>query len=356
MADELKLTLPERAPQKQGPPRLVIALLAACVLLAAATLAAVLLAPSGQRSADLPPSKLKDLALKLEQQDLKEGAVAAWIEYAGTPGLGAEEKAKVWYRIGTLEQAAGHDEPALDSYYRSEAHAAVKEIAPDIARRVQECLEHSGKYADLQHELRERTSPQAEPVRPGAVVVAEIGPRKVTLEELDRRIERMIDLQLEQFASGMPAEERAKQREALLKRFATPEARAAELRRFLMEEVLTRQAREDKLQEDPAVKDLMATVERQILASREMGKELGAKIHITDSDLKNYYEAHKAEFKEKKEGQAERQKSFEEARPEVYAALRRQKEQEVQQELFAALEKKYDVVVHNDALGNKGKK
>ena len=68
-------------------------------------------------------------------------------------------------------------------------------------------------------------------------------------------------------------------------------------------------------------------------------------------DLRNFYEAHKAEFKEKKDGGSERQKTFEEARPEVYASLRRQKEQEVQGELFTELGKKYDVVLHIDALG-----
>jgi hypothetical protein len=293
---------------------------------------------------------LKDLALKLEQQDLKEPALTAWRQYLESPSIGSQERAKVWYRMGVMEQEAGRDEAALDAYYRSEAHASLKDVAPEIARRVQECLEHAGKYSDLQHELRTRTSPNTEPQKSGSAVVAEIGPRKVTLEELDRRIEKMIDLQLEQFASALPAEERAKQREALLKRFATPEARSAELRRFLMEEVLTRKAREDKLAQDPAVKDLLAMAERQILAGKEMGRELSDKIHITDSDLKNYYEAHKAEYKEKREGQAEKQKTFDEARPEVYAALRRQKEQEVQESLLAALEKKYDVVIHNDAI------
>ena len=87
-----------------------------------------------------------------------------------------------------------------------------------------------------------------------------------------------------------------------------------------------------------------------------MGRELSDKIHITESDVKTYYEAHKADYTEKKEGQAQKQKTFEEARPEVYAALRRQKEQEVQEGLLSSLEKKYDVVIHNDALGTSGKK
>lgn len=350
MTDELKLTLPERAPKQHRPPILVVSLLIAVLIAAAANLAVSLAGRTAPAQGDLQQVKLRELALKLEQQDLKERAIATWKQVLECPSLGGTERAKIWYRIGTLSQDSGQDEAALDAYYRSEAHANVKEIAPEIARRVQECLEHLGKFADLQSELKERTSPQAEPQKPGAVIVAEIGPRKITLEELDRRIEKMIDLQLEQFASALPAEERAKQREALLKRFATPEARTSELRRFLMEEVLTRKAREDKLQQDPAVKELLAMTERAILAHKEMGRELADKIHITDSDLKNYYEAHKGDFKEKKEGKADTQKGFEEARPEVYAALRRQKEQEIQEAVLSSLEKKYDVVLHNDAL------
>jgi hypothetical protein len=355
MADELKLTLPEREPKKHGPPKMVLLLLVLTVLLGAANLAVLLGRRSPSPAGDLPASKLKEVALKLEQQDLREGALAAWRQYLQSPGLGGDERAKIWYRVGTLEQEAGRDEAALDAYYPSEAQASLKEIAPEIARRVRECLEPSGKFAALQHELRERTSPEPGPAKPGSAIVAEIGPRKVTLEELDRRIEKMIDLQLEQFGSALPADERAKQREALLKRFSTPEARDQQLRRFLMEEVLTRKAREDKLQQDPAVKDLLAMAERTILSHKEMGKELSDKVHITESDLKNYYEAHKADFKEKRQGEAEKQKSFEEARPEVYGALRRQKEQEVQEELFTALEKRYDVVIHNAALGKAGK-
>ena len=350
MSDELKLTLPDRPTKKSEPIRLVVALLLLVLVLVLAAVALIWRRGNAPETGGLSPAKMKEVALKLEQQDLKGQATAAWRDYMRSPGLSNTECAKVWYRIGTLEQDASNYEAALGAYYRSEAYASVADIAPEIARRVQECLERSGKFADLQHELRERTSAAASPVKAGDVIVAEIGPRKVTLEELDRRIEKMIDLQIEQFGSALPADERAKQREALLKRFATPEARTQELHRFIMEEVLTRKAREDKLAQDPSVQDLLAMAERQILASKEMGKELSDKIHITESDVKNYYEAHKADFKEKKEGQPEKQKTFDEARPEVYGALRRQKEQEVQQELCGALEQKYDVVIHNDAL------
>jgi hypothetical protein len=99
------------------------------------------------------------------------------------------------------------------------------------------------------------------------------------------------------------------------------------------------------------VRDLLDMTERQILAQQEMRKELSNRIHITELDLKTFYEAHRADYTEKKEGSADRQKTFEEARPEVYASLRRQKEQEVQGELFATLGQKYDVVLHGDALG-----
>ena len=352
MSDELNLTLPERkAPQVKKSHLNTILLCVAILLLAAVIVLNLTFFRGVGGSRGIPPEKLKDLAVKLEQQGIKSRALGIWREYLSLPGLSSEERAKVWYRVGVLEQEAGDDEAALEAFYRSEAEAALKDLAPEIAIKVQESLERSGKFASLHHELKDRTSTGVQDAgKGGGVIVAEIGPRKVTLEELDRRIEKMIDLQLDQFASAIPADERAKQREALLKRFSTPEARAQELRRFLMEEVLTRKAREDKLQSDPAVQDLLRVAERQILASKEMGRELSSKINITESDIKNFYEAHKSEYKEKKEKEPERQKSFEEARPEVYSALRRQKEMEIQEELLKSLEKKYDVVIHNDAL------
>jgi hypothetical protein len=351
MTDELNLTLPERRPAGSRLPKPVLALLLILAILAAANLAVSVRKRAVQSPQGLSPSKLKEVALKLEQRDLKGEAVSAWREVLASPGSNAEERAKIWFRVGSLEQEAGHDGAALAAYYRSEAEAFLKDMAPEISLRVQQCLEHSGQFADLQHELRERTNPQGAPPKAGDAVVAEIGPRKVTLEELDRRIERTIDLQLGQFATALPAEERAMQREALLKRFSTQAARESELQRFLTEEVLVRKAREDRLPQDPAVRDLLEMAERQILAQQEMRGELSSRIHITELDLKTFYEAHKADYKEKKEGAAERQKTFEEARPEVYASLRRQKEQEVQGEMFAALVRKYDVVLHREALG-----
>lgn len=178
MSDELKRTLPDRQRIRERPSKAIVALLILVATLAAANLFVALKKGAGPSSGELASSKLKEVALKLEQRDVKDEALLAWREVATSRELNAEDRAKVWYRIGSLEQEAGRDGAALDAYYRSEAQAALKDIAPDIAVRVQQCLEHSGKFADLQHELRERTAPLASAPKASDVVVAEIGPRK----------------------------------------------------------------------------------------------------------------------------------------------------------------------------------
>ena len=305
MNDELDFELPARngkAASRQSPLMVVLALLLA---LAVGANVALVLRPPGitprLSRAALSEDAQQQLALRLEKQGLYMASAEAWKEYLAIADPDQKDAAAIWYRIGKLYQDNTAYEKALESYYRSESVDTVDSIAPDMAIRVQECLEAMGKYAALRHELSERVDISNDADQSGAdeqndQVVAEIGPQKISAADLDRRIEMSIDAQLSQFASSLPEEKRNQQKEAMLKQLSTASNRMMFLNQFLGEEMLYRHARDNKLTDDRRVRDLLNDQERSLLANLMLEKEFTDQIHITSGDLTTYYEAHKAEY------------------------------------------------------------
>ena len=136
------------------------------------------------------------LAQRLERQGLAEQAARAWEQYLAQTPMDAEKAAKLWYRVGTIQQDARHYDEALASYYRSESLAKVPVLETEITRRSQECLEALGNYSGLRRNLEERTSVDAAAEQPGDDVLVEIGTWRLTRAEVDRRLEQMLDQQL----------------------------------------------------------------------------------------------------------------------------------------------------------------
>jgi len=450
MSNELNLTLPERKRPASAVTKWIVVLLLCVLAVGVANIAVTILGRNGKApvpaNGTLSKTAQQDLALKLEKQGLEVQAAAAWQEYLDIPGLGDAERAKVWYRIGKIYQEMGDPAQALDSFYRSESFRKDDEIASEIGRRTEECLEQLGKYAALRYELAERVSADDSGATAGEKVVAEIGAQKITQADLDRRIETEVDRQLEQFAAFMPDEQRNAQKERMLKQLTSAEGRMHMLNQLVAEEILYRRARESKLTDDAAVRDLLQDMERKLLAQKVVEQELGSKINITPSDVDTYYQAHQAEYVQPerahishilvetedevskvlerlnageafdtlaqelsqdtatkeaggavevwitkdapiaalpgakdaadlifsteagtviqqpiasdkgfhvvlvREREAERQRSIEEVRQQVYQALRSQKEGEVQEKLLNELRDTYDVVIHQSAL------
>jgi len=299
MSDKLNLTLPEREKKPSGPPAGMLVLLFLVLIVGILNVVVTLSRGGGSTAptaSGLRPEAQKDLAMKLERQELSGPAAAAWQEYLAAAQPNTEERAKIWYRIGKLRQGAGEHEKALESYYRSESFARLDDLGPEISRRTQECLEARGKFAALRYELAERVGVGDQKDAGGEEVVAEIGPQKITKADLDRRIEEQIERQLTRFAAYMPDEQRRKQKEALLKQFSSAQQRLQLLNQFVVEEVLYRRARADKLADDPVTRGMLRDAERGILAQKVIEKELADQIRITPGDMKTYYEAHKKDY------------------------------------------------------------
>ena len=364
MTEELDLRIPKQEKKKGKSAHRVMPYLMAAVLLGVIVNIAVQFIPPGRHMARtdtslLPAENQKRLALKFEKQGLDAAAAETWKSYMASARLDDQENAVIWYRIGKLYQKNNNYGEALASYYRSESYAEVESISVEMARRIQECLESMGKYAALRHELSDRvslkpTSGEGTSGSEGDRVVAEIGSQKMTLSDLDSRIEKQIDRQISLVAPYLTEDHRNKQKEALLKQLSGSQQRQMLANQLVLEEILVRKARELGLMNDPEVRDLLKEQERGLLARRVVEKEFAEKIRILPADLTAYYEAHKNEFMS--EGTPKVQKEFDAVKEEVLRAVRSEKENEVRQQLFNELKVHYDVVIHQSVLAGSGAK
>ncbi len=307
MSEQLNFSLPGREPDTVRSGLKPLTVLMVIVLIGVLANTAILLTQRGGGEKAVPNAALsaeqqKELALKLQNQGLNRSAVSAWKQYLAISNPGADEAARIWYRIGKLYQADKQYESALDAYYRSEGFAKPDDISREIAVKTQECLEKTGRFAALRYELADRvgeaqkTDTGTPEVQKDDPVVAEIGPRKILKSELDRKIEHLVDVQMSTLAAYVSPDQLNREKEKMLKQYSTDHQRLLVLNQYIMEEVLYRKARELKLMDDARVRSELDDLERSLLAEKVVEKELSDNIRITPADLETYYKAHQKEY------------------------------------------------------------
>jgi hypothetical protein len=363
MSTELDFSVPEADKKSPKQPMKLVYILLAVLILLSAFNALILIkgSPTKNRTENgLTPSleELKQLALKLEKQELNTQAVDAWKKYLSMSGIDAVETAKIWYRIGKIYQNTGDFDNALYAFYRSESFAKPDDIKNEINIRIQECLESAGKFAALRYELGDRvgqdqgTDENSKSITPGSgdKIVAEIGSYKITREDLDKKIEKLIESRINGLSRYLPEDRINKEKENLLKQYSSENGRRAFLEQYIIEEMLYRKAREERLAETPQAVDDLKSMERSYLASKVLENTYAKEIKITATDVKNYYEANRSKYVKKEEDGKERQYEFDEVKDRAALDLMAEKEKDVQKNLLSQLREKYNVVVHNTAL------
>ncbi len=308
---------------------------------------------STEAPAGFSAKQTEELAAKLAQRNLYGEAAKVWMEYLAQQQLTDTERAKVLFNTASLLEKAGSYGEAIEYYYRSELAANRPELEPGIKAGVDNCLQKLGRFSALRYELIDRTSMKKGDSREQKIV-AEIGPEKITEADLDAFIENNIDNQMLSYSQFMSPEQLSEQKKKALEQFKSPQAKQQFLRTWLAQEVLYRQALEQGLSDKPQTKRMLDDLTREVLSQQMMDSQLASKIHITDTDLKTYYEANKSKFVEDvndANGVSKRQKSFDEARQQVAMSLMGEKRRDVQQQYITEMMDKYNVIIHNAALG-----
>ena len=299
MEEKLDFSLPEKKQKTSLTSKVSVILLLVLIGLALVNL----LKPSytGLLSENPVPTlseeKIKDLASKLAGRNLYTRAARVWQDYLSFAKMPDTERAKALFQIGTLLEKAGMYEEAIEYYYRSEITAKLSELEPQINTHIKDCFERLGKFSALRYELMDRTSFK-KPEKAGSKIVAEIGAEKMTESDLDALIEKTIENQLAPMAAFMTIEQLNEQKKKILEQYKKTLAKQEFLQSWLTEEVLYRQALEERLSEQPEVKSVIEDIVRGALSQRLMNKELADKINITESDLQTYYQANKDNYVE----------------------------------------------------------
>ncbi len=299
MTEKLDFSLPQKKPQSSAAGILVVLLLVVLVVLAAANLLVTLSGrkPAATVSSGLSADQVKDLASKLAQRNLYQQAATAWQDYLATAKPAGPEQARIQFQIGTLLEKGGLYADAIEHYYRSETAGAVKELQSDLNAHIKECFEKLGKFSALRYEVMDRTS--LNPSQPaGGKVVAEIGAEKITEAQLDAKIEESIENQLEPMKAFLTPEQLNEQKKRALEQSRSPKTKQEFLEGWLAQEILYRQALQDKLSDRPEVQRIVHDLTRQALSQQLMNEQLASKIHLTDSDLQTYYAANKDKYLE----------------------------------------------------------
>ena len=153
MTDSPRLTLPPRDQWSSAPPRSGrgLALALGALLLAllglqlyqlfrpAAPAAPAAAAPAPARRGTLSAPDLKEVAIKLQRDNLHAAAAAVYEEYLDSSDLPREELGNHLLEIGNLLVRAGNYQEALARYFKAEKLVGEANQGP-LRRRIQECL------------------------------------------------------------------------------------------------------------------------------------------------------------------------------------------------------------------------
>jgi hypothetical protein len=357
--DEQKLDFSLPQNKRQSNPAITVLVLLV-VVLTGLTVFNLFLTLSGRQTVSaitttgLSAKQAEELATKLAGRNLYEQAAKVWQDYLASEKLTEAEQAKVLFNTAALLEKAQNYGEAVEYYYRSELTANRPELESSIKAGVENCLQKLGRFSALRYELIDRTS-MKKGSGPEQKIVAEIGPEKITEADLDAQIENSIDNQLLAISNFMSPEQLSEQKKKMLEQHKSPPQRQQFLRTWLAQEVLYRQALEQGLSEKPQTKRLLDDLTQQVLSQQMMDSQLASKIHITDTDLKTYYEVNKDKFVEDVNdpngGITKRQKSFDEARQQAAMSLMGEKRRDVQQQYISEMMDKYNVIIHNTAFG-----
>ena len=293
----------------------------------------------------LTEEQVLELAQKLENLELAEPAAATWQQYLEMTNPDAEKAAKLWYRIGTIQQQGRLYAEAVASFARSQALCKVDLLENEIARRTQECLENLGLFMAARRDLEQRTdlAPDGTAKTPDSETLAEIGTWKITRADWERALQEQVEASLGMLGGGLEPGELQKRKKAMLERLRDPAIFAEQFQQFVLRELLYREARERKLAEKPEFIAFMRLSERQFLEQNLLSSLPVAE--VTQAELQSYYDSHTDEFKKEDKVQP-----FSEVEAQIRTQLQSQKRQQAQEKFFAGLIDKYDVVFHSSKL------
>ncbi len=293
---------------------------------------------SKTKNVSVSGEKQREFANALFNRELYTQAIEEYKNYLENYDVPKNVRASINYEIGNIYFERINDyENAMAYFLKVKYLYPESKLVNEANKKIIACLERLDKSVDAQQALKESAmldQSQIEKQYPGEVI-AEIGDRKITSGYLKYLINK------EQ--KSLPPEYRKKS----IKRNDKLDV----LKRYLMVELLYNSALRKGLDKDKEIIEAVFQAKKSLMANKLVNEELKNKVKITDEDLKLYYKANKDKFVEKdKKGKVKKQKSFEEAKEEVYNMLKAEKERKAMDDLLQRLMQAQNVKIYEDKI------
>jgi len=204
--------------------------------------------------------------------------VDEYTRYLDTASIPEEQRANLLYRIGTiyLDQLADY-ENALAAFIRISHLYPKAAVTREAEKRMVRCFEELKRGSDAQRKLKQLTDLKPEEEEPGTgPVVARIGGRPITRDQLERELDQLP--------------------EAQRKIYEDPEKKREYLQSRLIEELFYDMALRKEYDKNKDIRKQVRDFEKMLLANRIMEEEVRRKVQVTPGDIELYYQAHPEEF------------------------------------------------------------
>jgi tetratricopeptide (TPR) repeat protein len=284
------------------------------------------------------------LAAQMMDKGLYDEASVEYRAAFDTPGVSNKKRANISYLLGNLYfEKMKNYEKALGWYIRAKHYDPQSPVMQQLTERTVSCLERIGRSLDAQNVLSGATYLAGEETRrePGKIV-AQIEGRSITMGELDNEIQKL------------PTEEQKKYRD-------NPEAKLEFLRQYVNNELLFNMAKRADYQKDPRLREQVENFEKMLMVSRIYKERVADAVNITPEEVRQYFEAHKADLAKalaRDGGTSDTKTSalpdtglFEKTAPRIATLLKTQKAQEKESRLIEELMRTQKVVIYDGEFG-----
>jgi len=266
-------------------------------------------------------SQQQELAGKLLDNKLYLQAVAAYQRLLDLGDLPRRRKANINYIVGNIYMSYLNDyENAAARFIQAQLLDPEGELKDKISKNLVICFERMGRSLEAQKQLEKSTRlDQAEKKGEGGVVVARIGDREITLNELENEIEKLPPSVQQQF----------KQKKKKLDF----------LKQYVGSELLYHTALRQGLDRDKEVREEVAQFKKQMMINKLLSLEIPQDFEISPDEIKLYYDAHKGEFEGKK---------LSELKPQIESELKKMKQKEAYDRLIRRMMQAEKVKIFDD--------
>jgi tetratricopeptide (TPR) repeat protein len=266
---------------------------------------------------------LRESANKLKASGVLNESLRLYEDYVKQVPLERKERAKLSYSMGEMAEELGLSEKALSYYIQAEILDVGNEVKGEAKKKIVAMFERLGKFSAVKYALKESTSlnPAQTSTTGGGIIVAKVGTKNIYLHEVNEALD------------SLPQDVR--------KTFETKDGKVQFAQKFIADEIIYQKALRQGMDKDAQLKKQMEMIEKNVLVQKVMEQDVLSKIKVADSDVKNYYEAHKDKYKKQ---------AFDKVKTEVEMEYKQSKAQELFAQFISDTLKTDEVKIFMDKI------